>query len=92
MLPHLQELDLSYNDLEQLPEEIRLLTNLRRLNLFGNRVSQTALINISRLPQLQELDLSYNGLKQLPEEIRLLTNLRRFNLYGNRLSQTAIIT
>ena len=71
---------------------IRLLTNLRRLNLFGNRLSQTAIIEISKwLPQLQELDLSSNDLEQLPEEIRLLTNLRRLNLFGNRLSQTAII-
>ena len=69
------------NDLEQLPEDIRLLTNLRRLNLYGNRLSQTALVNISRwLPQLQELDLSPNDLEQLPEEIRLLTNLQILNL------------
>ena len=72
-----------------MPEEIRLLTNLRSLILGVNSLAQIALINISRLPQLQELDLSYNGLDQLPEEIRLLTNLRRLKLQGNRFSEQA---
>ena len=78
--------------LESLPPQIRLLTNLRRLNLFGNRLSQVAIVNISRwLSQLQDLNLSFNNLEQLPEEIRLLTNLRRLKLAGNRLSQTALV-
>ena len=41
-LPQLRRLDLVVNDLEQLPEEIRLLTNLRQLDLSGHRFSEQA--------------------------------------------------
>ena len=77
--------------LESLPREICLLTNLRKLNLGFNRLSQTVLPCISRwLSQLQELNLSDNALKQLPEEIQLLTHLRILNLSINSLSQPAL--
>lgn len=79
-------LDLSNNQLTELPGEIGHLTNLEYLNLSKNK-----LINlpeeIGRLTNLQELNVSNNQLTELPKEIGQLTNLRLLYSDDNLLTE-----
>ena len=73
------ELRLWNRSLESLPPEVGRLTNLRRLDLGGNRLTSLP-PEVGRLTNLQELDLGGNRLTSLPPEVGRLTNLRRLLL------------
>jgi internalin A len=79
-------LDLSCNQLTQLPPEIKELKDLKRLSLSNNRLTQLP-PEIGKLKNLTELDLSYNWLTQLPPEIGELKNLTILNLCRNQLTK-----
>jgi len=89
-LTMLEELDLSGNELRELPAAIGKLVRLRSLKLVsfpsGSQLSQLP-AEISQLSNLIELDLRNNNLSQLPAEIGQLSNLVELNLRNNRLSQ-----
>ncbi|KAL5824005.1 hypothetical protein ACOSQ4_021905 [Xanthoceras sorbifolium] len=62
LLPHLRNLDLSFNDFNfsRIPSEFGLLSNLTRLDLSSSSFSDQVPFEISRLSKLVYLDLSYN--------------------------------
>jgi len=65
-LSSLHELDISFNNVQSLPEEFSNLTNLRKLSLGQNQLREPEdLLILSVLPFLQHLDLSYNNFNQL---------------------------
>jgi len=80
------ELNLSYDQLAQLPSEIGHLTQLTILNLSFNGLTQLP-SEIGQLTQLTELNLSYNKLTQLSVEIGKLIQLRILYLDSNELTQ-----
>ncbi|MDR0373114.1 MAG: leucine-rich repeat domain-containing protein [Nitrososphaerota archaeon] len=80
----LKYLDLSYNNLENLPNELQKLTNLQTLNIAGNRLGSLP-DWIQKLTNLQTLNTSYNNLGALPDWIQKLTNLQTLNIDGNNL-------
>jgi hypothetical protein len=78
-------LDLSGNQLTELPESLGRLTQLQSLDLSVNKVK--ALPEwLGRLTQLQWLDLTGNRLTALPEWLGLLTQLQKLNLGQNQLT------
>ena len=62
-MKHLVELDLSKNQITELPSCIGRLSNLKRLSLYGNQL-KTLPLEFSQLKQLEFLDLKNNPLEQ----------------------------
>jgi Leucine-rich repeat (LRR) protein len=80
----IQLLNLSNNNLSQLPVEIGQLIQLTILVLCRNNITNL-LVEIGQLTQLTRLDLSRNNITNLPVEIGQLTQLTRLYLHNNTL-------
>jgi len=80
------KLDLSGNQLRELPAEITQLANLTTLDLSDNQLRELP-AEITSLSNLTTLDLSWNKLSELPAEIKQLANLTTLNLSQNQLSE-----
>ncbi|GAX85770.1 hypothetical protein CEUSTIGMA_g13185.t1 [Chlamydomonas eustigma] len=76
-----QALDLSHNHIEEVPEAIRTLRELRVLNLARNWLNGSTLGRLSGLTQLQTLDISYVfSMNVFPVELCSLTDLTQLGL------------
>ena len=84
-LTMLNEVSITYNDLQSLPEEIGNLTDLKVLKLNNNKIGELP-SGIGNLKKLTELNLGKNRLTELPAEIGNLSGLETLNLGGNRLT------
>ncbi|CAF0970354.1 unnamed protein product [Rotaria sp. Silwood1] len=78
----LEHLDISENELDDLPTEICLLNHLRTLNCSHNKLS-TISNSFESLNQLKRLDLSFNNFKCLPTVIYTFKHLIRLNCECN---------
>jgi Leucine-rich repeat (LRR) protein len=79
-------LDLSNQEITELPDEVLQRTNIIRLDLSGNRL-QNLPAEIGRLSNLEELYIEDNMLTgTLPAEIRMMRNLRVLDVSGNQLT------
>jgi len=84
---NLKSLDLSSNKLEgALQAEVRLLRNLRTLNLSNNKFSGVP-AEVGQLRNLEVLNLSNNLITGLPHELANLSNLKFLDLSGNFYSE-----
>ena len=79
------KLDLSHNQLDELPEAISSLLSLTHLFLNDNYLSSLQPIITRRLVNLQELDLRNNKLNNFSLDITELSCLRRLSVQGNPL-------
>ncbi|MDR3346716.1 MAG: hypothetical protein LBS73_06040, partial [Campylobacteraceae bacterium] len=71
-LTSLQELDFSYNALDELPRELFDLPNLISLSLCSNKLHYIP-NELENLTKLEVLDLDCNQFRNLPHEISKLT-------------------
>ncbi|MBS0605360.1 MAG: leucine-rich repeat domain-containing protein [Verrucomicrobia bacterium] len=83
-LSQVYALDLSHLELEFLPPEIGLFTQLKTLCLRYNSLSSIT-PQIGNLVQLTHLNVEHNHLKELPSEIGNLFRLNYLNASHNRL-------
>ncbi|XP_020832391.1 malignant fibrous histiocytoma-amplified sequence 1 [Phascolarctos cinereus] len=83
-LGHLEELDVSFNRLPQLPDALGRLRALRTLDLDHNQLTAFP-PQLLQLATLEELDVSGNRLRGLPEEIGALRALKILWLSGAEL-------
>jgi internalin A len=79
------ELDLSGQEITELPPEVGLLTNLQQLDLSFNQLT-TVVPGISQLVGLQTLNFRDNLLAALPLEITRLTRLQTLDFTSNSLT------
>ncbi|EEY53634.1 uncharacterized protein PITG_07321 [Phytophthora infestans T30-4] len=83
----LKKLDLSYNEIAELPNEVETLKYLVSLKMRHNHLRQLPL-TLWSLETLTSLDLSNNELEGcLPEQLGKLDKLRELGLEGNKLTQ-----
>jgi len=80
------ELDLSRKQLNELPETLLGLKNLRYLDLSVNQFKQVPSELIS-LQNLEELDLSNNQITSLPDDLHKLKRLRKLHLRYNQFKK-----
>ncbi|CAG0888012.1 unnamed protein product [Cyprideis torosa] len=83
-LEHLQDLDLSENQLTRIPDGVYGLPKLKRFDLSENQLKELP-TSIDLWTDLEVLDLSGNSLKALPTNICKLSKLRRLYLSYNEL-------
>ncbi|KAM8737782.1 leucine-rich repeat-containing protein 57 isoform 1-T5 [Acanthopagrus schlegelii] len=78
---------LTAKGLQEFPEELqRLTTNLRTVDLSGNKI-EVLPASIGNFLQLKSLTLNSNKLTCIPSEISKLKKLETLSLNGNRIQQ-----
>ncbi|KAJ0020652.1 hypothetical protein Pint_32488 [Pistacia integerrima] len=90
--PFLVILDISYNSLQHVPHRIDCFTELRKLFLKKNDLSDESISwrGLTSLKLLQVLSLSQNCLNTLPPTLGLLTSLRRLDVANKKLTALPI--
>jgi Leucine-rich repeat (LRR) protein len=84
VIPNVMELDISLNNLKEIPLKVFKLTTLQILNCFNNNLIKIP-NEIGRLINLQNFICSENSLIMLPNEIGQLINLQIFYCNNNQL-------
>lgn len=79
-------LDLTHEEIQNIPEEIFKYKELRQLFLGSNRISKFPLGLFESLTSITSLNLSYNKIEFIPKEISLLKNLTSFIADHNNIS------
>ena len=83
-------LDISFNEIKIIPDEIKNLKNLENLFAQNNKIEFIS-PEISNLKNLEVLNLSCNNIKSLPFEFCELKKLKSINLGENKLKYFPII-
>ena len=83
-LSSLQELDLSNNQIVNIPDTISKLKKLQILNLSKNQIS---IIPLASLEELTRLDLHSNQIKDIPEALFELKKLSYLDLSENQTAK-----
>jgi len=85
----LEVLNLSGNQIYELPENIGLLKKLKKLDLFGNDIERIP-NSFGGLESLVYLDMVSSSFKELPESFGNLKNLKYFNILDLELNSLPI--
>lgn len=84
--PFLEELNLSRNQLNTLPEALGNLKWLRRLDVSKNKIENLP-ASIGRCERLEELVVNQNELTTLPDSIGKCMRLRMVDAWSNNIDQ-----
>jgi Leucine-rich repeat (LRR) protein len=85
-----KSLDLSYQKLTEIPQEVFELENLEILNLSNNELSELP-IEISRLKRLKRLNISYNDFEDLPyKQLKAMKHLELLCVTGHYIKDETI--
>ena len=85
-LTNMENLDLSENQIAEIPKEISHLVKLKRLTLVSNRIKHLP-ESFYNLVQLERLNLRHNRLEEVSSNISQMTNLYLLNLSWNQISE-----
>lgn len=89
-LPHLHYVDISNNQLEELPSFLFGCAQITEL-LASNNSLQHLSFEIGHMSQLKTLDLSKNSIKELPQELSNCSKLRSLLLTGNPIGDRRLL-
>lgn len=84
--PHITELELSSNNLAELPDDLDELRYIRTLGLKYNQLKRMPNV-VSRLPQLMVLEMSGNQITQIGDMIGGMVMLKELGLSGNMIAR-----
>ncbi|PWU12024.1 MAG: hypothetical protein C5B47_00005, partial [Verrucomicrobia bacterium] len=82
----LQELDLSGNKREKIPQGVFSLKQLKKLS-FGKNCLKELPEQLQELNHLEQIDLSHNRIRRLSPVIKNLTSLEKLDISGNYIQQ-----
>ena len=86
-IDQLEDLDVSYNNIEKIAYDIGEMASLTNFNLYSNNLTVLP-TTIGNLPKLMTLNLGVNQLEELPEEMRMLVTLHGIlDLSDNKFNQ-----
>ena len=86
-MTNLEDLDVSYNNVEKIAYDIGEMASLTNFNLYSNNLTVLP-TTIGNLPKLMTLNLGVNQLEELPEEMRMLVTLHGIlDLTDNNFNQ-----
>lgn len=85
-LTQLRWLDLSCNNMEEMPESLIKLKQLNWLDLSNNKFTSLPK-SLGQIEQLESLDLSNNQLTKLPESLGDLRKLHWFDISNNGMTE-----
>ncbi|MEG3883412.1 COR domain-containing protein, partial [Microcoleus sp. herbarium19] len=85
-LSNLTGLNLSNNQIAEIPEVVGKLPNLTQLNLGSNQIAEIPEV-LGKLSNLTQLDLSRNQIAEIPEFVGKLSNLTQLYLDFNQISE-----
>ncbi len=71
-------------DIQTLPEQIGLLTNLKNISLSNNKISKLP-NSFSKLKKLSNINLNFNEFYEFPEQIASISNLEILFIGKNKL-------
>jgi len=81
---HILELSISLRD--QIPSSIKLLKNLKNLNLSCNNLTELP-TTLSELTGIETLDLSWNDFKVVPDVLDELKSIEKINFQNNLIQK-----
>jgi Leucine-rich repeat (LRR) protein len=88
-LKKVEKLDLSYRKMDSIPEVIKHLRNVKKLNLEYNNIQNISVGNFCFLINLREMTIQHNKITAIPKEIGYLVNLSKLNLSFNKISSVS---
>ena len=80
-------IDLSYNQIEEIPEEINSFSNIAELNLFANEIRSISSTTFRGLTELSNLILGQNLMKAPRDAFKYNKNLEYVYLASNSFSE-----
>ena len=89
--PNLEILDLSFNRLIKITEDIKYLNTLTNLKLNNNSLKELP-YSIGKLINLKFLSLDHNKLSTIPSSIGSLNNLQILSLSHNNVSPNLFLS
>ena len=84
-----KRLDLSFNDLSELPPSLASMSSLRHLILTGNHFVKFPLVLLS-MSDLHTIALGRNSLTEIPGDLGKMAELRELDLFMNKLRSVII--